>query len=71
MPERIAYTEQQIKTLTSKCQDIMEKRLYDVFIQLDIENKRKIIELVKNKLELQEKKVKLTFKPAFRKIRNR
>ena len=49
----------------------MEKRLYDVFIQLDIENQRKIIELVKNKLEFQEKKVKLTFKPAFRKIRNR
>ena len=71
LPKRIAYTEQQIKTLTSKCQDIMEKRLYDVFIQLDIENQRKIIELVKNKLKLQEKKVKLTFKPAFRKIRNR
>ena len=49
----------------------MEKRLYDVFIKLDIENQRKILELVKNKLELQEKKVKLTFKPAFRKIRKR
>lgn len=71
LPERIAYTEQKLKTLTSKCQDLMEKRLYDVFIQLGIENQRKIIELVKNRLELQEKKVKLTFKPAFRKIRNR
>lgn len=71
LPERIAYTEQKIKTLTSKCQDLMEKRLYDVFIQLDIENQRKIIELVTNKFELQNKKVKLTFKSTFRKIRKR
>ncbi len=71
LPERINSTEQKIKTLTSKCQDIMKKRLYDAFIQLDTENQRKIIELVKNKFELQGEKVKLTFKPAFRKIRKR
>lgn len=71
LPERINDTEQKIKTLTLKCQDIMKKRLYDAFIQLDTKNQRKIIELVKNKFELQGGKVKLTFKPAFRKIRKR
>ena len=54
----------------------MKKRLYDIYIQLDSENQRKILELVKNKLELQcknqeDKKVKMTFKSAFRKIRKR
>lgn len=71
LPERIASTELKIKTLTSKCQDVMQKRLYDVYIQLDMENQRKILELVKNKLELQGNKVKLTFKSAFRDIRKR
>ena len=69
--ERIAYTEQKIKTLTSKCQDLIKKRLYDAYIHLDTENQRKIIELVTNKFELQNKKVKLTFKSTFRKIRKR
>lgn len=71
LPERVAHLEQKIKILTSKCQDLMEKRLYDAYIQLDTNNQRKILELVKNKLELQDKKVKLTFKSAFRKIRKR
>lgn len=71
LPERIASTELKIKTLTSKCQDVMQKRLYDVYIQLDTENQRKILELVKNKLELQGDKVKLTFKSAFQNIRKR
>lgn len=71
LPEMIASTELKIKTLTSKCQDVMQKRLYDVYIQLDMENQRKILELVKNKLELQGNKVKLTFKSAFRNIRKR
>ena len=71
LPERISNTEQKIKTLTSKCEDIMKKRLYDIYIQLDFDNQRKILELVKSKLELQDKKVKLTFKSAFRKIRSR
>lgn len=71
LSERITSTEQKIKSLTSKYRDLMQKRLYDVYIQLDMKNQRKILELVKNKLELQGNKVKLTFKSAFRKIRKR
>jgi len=71
LPEKTQKVANQIENLTQKCQDIMEKRLYDVFIPLDMENQRKIIELVKNKFEIQDKKVKLTFKSAFRKIRKR
>lgn len=71
LPERVEQLENKIKTLTQNCQNIMEKRLYDVFIQMNIENQRKTIELVKNKLEVQDKRVKLTFKPTFRKIRQR
>jgi len=69
--ERIKESEEQIRQITSKCEDIMKKRLYDIYIQLNFENQRKILELVKSKLELQDKKVKLTFKSAFRKIRQR
>ena len=49
----------------------MGKRLYDVFIDLDIESKQKILSLVKNKFDVNNKKVKMTFQPAFRKIRKR
>ena len=69
--ERIKNSEEQIKKITSKCEDVMKKRLYDIYIQLNFGNQRKILELVKNKLELQDKRVKLTFKSAFRKIRQR
>lgn len=71
LPERINQTSEKIETITQKFHATMQKRLYDIFLQLDMTNKRKILELVKNKFEIQDKKVKLTFKSAFRKIRRR
>ena len=71
LPERINNCEKRIQEITEKYNDIMKKRLYDVYIQLDTKKQRKVLELVKNKLELQDKRVKLTFKSAFRKIRKR
>lgn len=50
----------------------MTKRLGDVFISLNFKSKREVISLIKNKFEVDsDKKVKLTFKSAFRKIRKR
>ncbi|MCM1009689.1 MAG: recombinase family protein [Fusobacterium sp.] len=60
LPKSIVQLENKIKLLTQNCQNIMEKRLYDAFIQMNIQNQRKTIELVKNKLEVQGKRVKLT-----------
>lgn len=71
LPERISETEEQIKIQTEKCENILQKRLYDAYIQLESQKQKEILELVKNKLELQDNKVKLTFKSAFRKIRKR
>ena len=71
LPEKIEQKEHQIQKLTQKCYEVMQKRLYDIYIQLDSKNQRKILELVTNKFELQSKKVKLTFKSTFKKIRKR
>lgn len=71
LPERINNSKKYIEEITTKFEEMMQKRLYDVYIQLDSKTQRKVLELVKNKLELQDKKVKLTFKSAFRKIRKR
>lgn len=71
LDEGIKNLEAQILNIETKCYSAMEKRLYDVFIDLDIESKQKILSLVKNKFDVNNKKVKMTFKPAFRKIRKR
>lgn len=71
LTEKIEQKKHQIQKLTQKCYEVMQKRLYDIYIQLDSKNQRKILELVTNKFELQSKKVKLTFKSTFRKIRKR
>ena len=71
LPEQIAKAEEEIKIQTEKCENILQKRLYDAYIQLEPAKQKDVLELVKNKLELQDKKVKLTFKSAFRKIRKR
>lgn len=68
---RIKKQEKLIETISEKCLELSQKRLYDSYIQLDEKNQRKILELVKNKFELQDKKIKLTFKSSFRKIRKR
>ena len=49
--------------------EIMKGSLTDIFIKLSITDKRKLIELVKNRFEVDsDKKVKITFKSAFRKL---
>ncbi|MBQ4124126.1 recombinase family protein, partial [bacterium] len=71
LDESIKNLEEQILNIETRCCGAMEKRLYDVFIDLDIESKQKILSLVKNKFDVNNKKVKMTFQPAFRKIRKR
>ena len=72
LPLKIENLEKKISEKTSLCESTMTKRLADIFITLDFETKRKVISLIKNKFEVdKDKKVKLTFKSAFRKIRKR
>ena len=71
LTEKISKTKQEIQYLESKCNEISQKRLYDSFINLNMENQREILKLITNKFELQGDKVKITFKSTFRKIRKR
>ena len=71
LDESIKNLEEEILNIETKCYGAMKKRLYDVFIELDFETKQKILALVKNKFDVNNKKVKMTFQPAFRKIRKR
>ena len=67
----IADIEEQIKLLTEAINTAFTKRLSDVYVYLSDKAKIEVIQLVKNKLTLKDKKLKLTFKPTFRKIRKR
>lgn len=72
LPSQISVLENKVATIKSDCENLMTKRLSDVFISLDFKSKRELISLIKNKFEVDsDKKVKLTFKSAFRKIRKR
>ena len=72
LPSKIKNLEKEIAKKASLCENAMGKRLADIFITLDFETKREVISLIKNKFEVdKDKKVKLTFKSAFRKIRKR
>ena len=72
LPSQIAEIENKIANAKILCENATEKRLSEVFGILDLEAKRDVILLVKNKFEVdREKNVKLTFKSAFRKIRKR
>ena len=72
LPSKIKNLEKEIAEKASLCENAMNKRLADIFITLDFETKREVISLIKNKFEVdKDKKVKLTFKSAFRKIRKR
>jgi len=69
IPERITETENKIISIKSKYQKVLKSNLADVFKTLDFENKCKILKLIVNKFEVgSDKKVKVTFKPAFRKL---
>ena len=72
LTSKIKNLEKEIAEKASLCENTMNKRLADIFITLDFETKREVISLIKNKFEVdKDKKVKLTFKSAFRKIRKR
>ena len=71
LTKKISKTKQEIQYFESKCNEISQKRLYDSFINLNMEKQREILKLITNKFELQGDKVKITFKPTFRKIRKR
>lgn len=72
LSSQILVLENKIATIKSDCENLITKRLSDVFISLDFKSKREVISLIKNKFEVDsDKKVKLTFKSAFRKIRKR
>lgn len=68
----ISEIKNKITNAQLSCKKIITKRLSEVFECLDFQTKREVISLIKNKFEVNsDKKVKLTFKSAFRKIRKR
>ena len=72
LSSQIIEIENKIANAKILCENATEKRLSEVFGSLDLQAKRDVILLVKNKFEVdREKNVKLTFKSAFRKIRKR
>ena len=53
----------------TKYKNVLENDLATVFNTLDFDSKRKLLELIKSKFEISsDKKVKITFKPAFRRL---
>lgn len=71
LESKIYLEETQIETIKSKVNEILKKRLYDVFIDFDTKTKRKTLELISNSFKFTNKGLKMTYKPAFRKIRKR
>lgn len=69
LPDKIKITEDKIAFMKSKYQDILQMNLAEIFNLLDLSNKRKILELIINKFEIDSnKKIKVTFKSTFRKL---
>ena len=65
----IQMLEDKIKAQQSKYQEVLNMNLAEVFKKLSLEHKRQILELIKSKFEGDyDKKVKITFKSAFRKL---
>lgn len=69
--DELESVDSQINLLTEAVNTAFTKRLSDVYINLSDTAKIEVIQLVKNKLTLNNKKLKMTFKPTFRKIRKR
>ena len=65
----IQMLEDKISAQQSKYQEVLNMNLAEVFKRLSIEHKRQILELIKSKFEGDcDKKIKITFKSAFRKL---
>lgn len=69
--DELESVDSQINLLTEAVNTAFTKRLSDVYVKLSDTAKIEVIQLVKNKLTLNSKKLKMTFKPTFRKIRKR
>lgn len=68
---QILAAENQLETVKSKVAEACEKRLYDVYTGFDTHNKRKTLELIANTFKCSKNGLKMTFKSAFRQIRQR
>ena len=57
------------KAQQSNYQEVLNMNLAEVFKKLNLEHKRQVLELIKSKFEGDcDKKIKITFKSAFRKL---
>ena len=67
--DTIDILQQRLLNYETKYKNALENDLATIYNTLDFNNKRKLLELVKNKFEISsDKKIKITFKPAFRKL---
>ena len=65
----IQMLEDKIKAQQSNYQEVLNMNLAEVFKKLNLEHKRQVLELIKSKFEGDcDKKIKTTFKSAFRKL---
>jgi len=71
LDSKIYLAQKQIDMIKSKTDEAFKKRLYDVYNGFDIQTKRKTLELVTSTFKCTPKRLKMTFKSAFRKIRKR
>lgn len=69
--DEIDDLESKVAEVSDSLNNMRNKTLYDIYCTLPDSKKKKVLNLVKNKLTLNDKKLKMTFKPAFRKIRHR
>ena len=67
----IYFIEKQISMIREKCKNVFKKRLYDIFAESKKEDKQEILKLISNIFKCTSKGLKMTFKPAFRAIRQR
>lgn len=71
LDSKIYVAEKQIEMVTNKTIETCKKRLSEVYEGFDTKTKRKTLELVTNMFKCTNNGLKMTFKPAFRKIRKR
>ncbi len=68
---KIQSKQQLIGLIETKCNDVFQKRLSEVFSDFDSKTQRSILELITNNFKCNNNEIKITFKSPFRKIRKR
>lgn len=68
---KIYVVEKQIEMVNAKVAELCGMPLSKVYSTFDDKNKRKVLELITNLFKYSENGIKITFKPAFRKLRKR